>query len=525
MKRRERPVPAAHPQPLPAALNPALLCRWPGPGVYRARRAPSPAPCLALPELLPRGTPPPARSRTSLRKPWSFGSHWEPQVAPREPAASSLQEDALSPAPSQPTRSSPTGQPSRALFSSTHRWAALGSPASGRPDPARDGGGDGGRGGGGGGTAERAGRTPGARRRTGALAPALPHRLPLRTPTRTRGRRAPSRLRGGRERGSARNPWNEAPPALSRALPGSAWPARTRPRTRPSHRAGGRPSPGERARRRGRGLARRGEACFPSPARRTPCGDGSHVPSGCRRARAGNGCCGTGAALGPREEAPVPEDSRTRHLTHIYAPQGSAGGNTPSAYPHKRTFRARPGACCCGPGTFPTRTQWAHAPGGHSTRDTDVQGRAVLCTHWTRCPFTATRSQQLPEPLSTTCSTYAALGFRPAHVLFSRSSHCKGVQPLRRPALTPGSPPGPQRTREPPAHPALPAPPDADLDRCLTFSLPTPPSQTAQTGRRLHVPADDSAKPDDHRSSTDGCHSPLMSPVPVKCARHTDCPR
>ncbi|XP_059021003.1 small nuclear ribonucleoprotein-associated protein B'-like [Mustela lutreola] len=46
---------------------------------------------------------------------------------------------------------------------------------------------------GGGVTAGRAGRTPRARRRTGALAPALPHRLPLRTPTRTRGRRAPSR--------------------------------------------------------------------------------------------------------------------------------------------------------------------------------------------------------------------------------------------------------------------------------------------------------------------------------------------
>lgn len=68
-------------------------------------------------------------------------------------------------------------------------------------------------------------RTPGARRRAGALAPALPHDRPLRTPTRTRGQRAPSRLRRGRERGSERNPWNEAPPALTRVPPGSAGPS------------------------------------------------------------------------------------------------------------------------------------------------------------------------------------------------------------------------------------------------------------------------------------------------------------
>lgn len=75
--------------------------------------------------------------------------------------------------------------------------------------------------------AEAGARRPGAR---GALRSAQTHRRartrapadsrPPRTParTRTRGRRAPDRLRGGRERESARNPWNEAPPALTRAL-------------------------------------------------------------------------------------------------------------------------------------------------------------------------------------------------------------------------------------------------------------------------------------------------------------------
>lgn len=100
-------------------------------------------------------------------------------------------------------------------------------------------------GGGRGGTAERAERTAGARRRTGAFAPALLHRLPpphTHTHTRAAG--------GARRAGSAADASAGAQgipgmrgrllsPVLRRAPPGSARPARTRPRTRPSHRAGG----------------------------------------------------------------------------------------------------------------------------------------------------------------------------------------------------------------------------------------------------------------------------------------------
>lgn len=180
------------------------------------------------------------------------------------------------------------------------------------------------------------------------------------------------------------------------------------------------------------------------------------------------------------------------------SPKAQPLGTHLSVYTHKRTFRARPGACCCGPATSPTRTQWAHAPSGHSTRDTDVHRRAVLHTHWTCCR--PTRSQQVPEPLSTTCITYAALGFRPAHVLFSRSRPCKGIQPLRRPGagahtgLTRGTSAhaGTSRTPRSPRPPRSPGRRPGPLPHFLVTHTPKPncpdrPAATRTCRYRSHL--------------------------------------
>lgn len=302
------------------------------------------------------GPSPPQRSRTSLREPWSFGSHWEPQVAPREPATSSLQEDALSPAPSQPTGVSPQGQPSRAPFSRTHRPAALGSPASGRPGPV-----------GGGGGVEAG--PPSARGALRGRADAQARSRP-RSRTDSPSAHPHAHAGGARRAGSAADASAEARgiPGMRRRPPsaGSAGLRLARqdtPPDTPLPRAGGRPSPGESAGRRGRGLARRGEACFPSPARRTPRGS-SHLPGGCGRAPAGNVRCGPGAALGPREEAPVAKGARARHLRRIYVPQGPAVGNTPFSVHAQTNLSCAPGCLLLWASHVPhthtvgPRTQW-----------------------------------------------------------------------------------------------------------------------------------------------------------------------
>lgn len=131
-KRKERPVPAAHPQPLPSVLHPALLCLRSGPSVYRARRASFPAPCLALPGRLARGIPqePDLPLRVLELRLQPGASNCPAKTSRRLPLGGRPQS-----CPSQPTRSSPAGQPSRAGSSCTHRRAALGSPASGQPGP------------------------------------------------------------------------------------------------------------------------------------------------------------------------------------------------------------------------------------------------------------------------------------------------------------------------------------------------------------------------------------------------------
>lgn len=279
----KEPIPAAHPLPCPAVPHhspPLPLAKTKG---LQGAGTPRPAPRRRLPGQLPLQT-----LDLSLRVSWRFGSHQEPQVAPQEQAASSvLPGGRPRPAPNQSTPELPASQPSPCPLRphsppGGSGLARLG-PAGPRWGQGRDHG------------ARETGRTPGARRRAGALAPALPHRpQPLRTPTRTHGRRAPSRLRGGRERGSARNPWNEAPPALSRALPGSAGP---RPRARPSSPAGG--GRAQVRRRGGGGRASRARVrLISSPTRSTPDGS-SHLPNGCRRARAANVRMGPGLRSTP----------------------------------------------------------------------------------------------------------------------------------------------------------------------------------------------------------------------------------
>ncbi|XP_053752695.1 basic salivary proline-rich protein 1-like [Panthera pardus] len=296
----------------------------------------------------------------------------------------------------------PQAGPSRARFSRTHRRAALGSPASGRPGPV---GGGGGRGGG---TAERAGRTPGARRRTGALAPALPHRLPRCTPTRTRGRRAPGRLRGGRERGSARNPWNEAPPARPQAR--SAGLRLARQNTPPGHappteQVGGRAQVSRLGS--GGGAPRARERLVsPPPSRRTPRGR-SHLPRGRRRARAGDACCRPGAALGPRRRRQFPR-ARGPGISRIsLPPKGPASGNSPSVYTHQRTFRGAQVPAALG------------QPASARVFEPDPQH------------LRGARFQTLTLPL-------------PPAAAFGRVYDFSSA---RRSALTPGSPARPQRTR------------------------------------------------------------------------------
>lgn len=189
--RGERPVPAAHLQSLPAVPHHCPRLPLAGTEGDAGGRAPFPAPRLRLPGRRSLGTP--AGAGALPREPRRFGSHREPQGAPQEPAASALQEDALGPAPRRPTPALPR---SPALARPGYRQPAPpGSPALTAARlwarPPRDNRAPGGRGRGGGGTAERAERTPGSRRRTGALAPAPPHGRPTpHTHTHSRAARA-----------------------------------------------------------------------------------------------------------------------------------------------------------------------------------------------------------------------------------------------------------------------------------------------------------------------------------------------
>lgn len=350
---RKEPIPAAHPQPCPAVPHhspPLPLAKTKG---LQGAGTPRPAPRRRLPGQLPLQT-----LDLSLRVSWRFGSHQEPQVAPQEQAASSvLPGGRPRPAPNQSTPELPTSQPSPCPLlphspPGGSGIARLG-PAGPRWGQGRDHG------------ARGTGRTPGARRRAGALAPALPHRpQPLRTPTRTHGRRAPSRLRGGRERGSARNPWNEAPPALSRALPGSAGP---RPRARPSSPAGGGRAQVRRRRGGGRASRARGRLISPPPpaprltAARTYPTDADVL--GRPTSAWGPGC---NRPRGAREPS---APGVHRPLTHTGPnPRGPGSGNTAlvHTHEHKRTSRARPEARRSGPARLPlprthtvgSRTRW-----------------------------------------------------------------------------------------------------------------------------------------------------------------------
>lgn len=354
-RKKGRPVPTAHPQPLPAVLHPTLLCRRPEPRLYRAPGLP-PAACLALPGRLPRGTlPPPTEpdlpSRAlELRLPLGASScpARTSHLLPPGGRPQSCSESAH--------RSFPAGQPSRAPFSRTHRPAALGSPASGRPGPV-----------GGGGGVEAG--PPSARGALRGRADAQARSRP-RSRTDSPSAHPHAHAGGARRAGSAADASAEARgiPGMRRRPPsaGSAGLRLARqdtPPDTPLPRAGGRPSPGESAGRRGRGLARRGEACFPSPARRTPRGS-SHLPGGCGRAPAGNVRCGPGAALGPREEAPVAKGARARHLRRIYVPQGPAVGNTPFSVHAQTNLSCAPGCLLLWASHVPhthtvgPRTQW-----------------------------------------------------------------------------------------------------------------------------------------------------------------------
>lgn len=201
---------------------------------------PLPGPRLRLPGRLSLGTP--TGAGPLPREPRRFGSHREPQVAPQEPAASSLQEDALGPAPNQPTPEFP-GTPALAWpgsrrppagFSCTHRGAALDAPAWDQPSP----------------WGQRQRRD---RRARGAHCGGAPmhRRVRARAPAPTPPSSHPHAHAGGARRagsaadtsaGAQRIPGMRGrllPPVLCRAPPASARPARTRPQTGPSHRAGG----------------------------------------------------------------------------------------------------------------------------------------------------------------------------------------------------------------------------------------------------------------------------------------------
>lgn len=240
--RGKRPVPAAHPRLFPQSRTQPSRAAGQEPKGMRGGGAPS------CPDPPPR--PPPLSARLALGKPsrgWTSTSESPGASVPTRRLQYPRQEGATaSLAGGRPPSGSESAQPCAPPQATPHpAWVSPARRPSNpalttkrlRARPPRAGRAPWGRG-----RYLRArGAHPGSHRRTGALAPALPHRRPLRTPTRTRGPRAPGRLSGGRERGSPRNPWNEEPPAVSKAPPGSARPGRPRPqpRPRPSHRAGG----------------------------------------------------------------------------------------------------------------------------------------------------------------------------------------------------------------------------------------------------------------------------------------------
>lgn len=282
----------------------------------------------------------------SLRGLRRFGSHRQPQVVPRGQAVPSLQEDAPEPAASQPAPAAPAGQPSTgprparpARSSRTHRRAALGAPASGRPGPA----------GGRGGPAGRAGPARGALRGRADAQPRSrprPAPTPPPRPTRTRGRRAPGRLRGGASAGARRIPgMRRRPrspglgPAPPRPAPGPAPPPR-RWGPRPGEPAGG-----------GGGVPRRERLLAPPARSPRPAADAWVAAP--PRAWCGAGPLAGGA--GPRARgagAPCAPG-----ISHSLA-RGPSSGNTPAVHTQTQTnLSCAPRTCCCGPGARPTFTQ------------------------------------------------------------------------------------------------------------------------------------------------------------------------
>lgn len=182
---RKEARPNAHLPAVPHHSPPLPTARTKGDAEHRA---PSPGPRLRLSGRLLLGTP--TGAGPLPREPRRFGSHPEPQVALQEPAASSLPEDALVPAPNQPTPEFP-GTPALARPGSRQPAGrvSLHSPRSGsgraglRPaEPL--------------GAAAEAGpqsARSALRGRADAQARSRPHSCtdsPLLTPTRTRGRRA-----------------------------------------------------------------------------------------------------------------------------------------------------------------------------------------------------------------------------------------------------------------------------------------------------------------------------------------------
>lgn len=300
-----RPVPAAHPRPIPAVPHHNLPWRRPGPRAA-GRWAPFPA---RRPPIL------------SIGDAFHSGPFQKLDLPPGAPSGPGKTSHRLLPGgcprarPESARQTSPQASPRPAEFSRTHRLATLGAPASSPRGPVG--------GGGGGRVARRTGRTAG---RTDAQARSHPRSRRLPPPTHTRTHTHTRVERSGRERGSARNPWNEAPSALTRALRAPPGPPGHAPGSAPPTEQVG-PSPGELAVGRGRGLARPGEALFPSPARRAP-GGSSHLRAGAD-------------VLGRRTSAEGPEPCRApRRTSRAVRARGPSVSHTPESGPREHTLSA-----------------------------------------------------------------------------------------------------------------------------------------------------------------------------------------
>lgn len=189
---------------------------------------------------------------------------------------------------------------------------------------------------------------------------------------------------------------------------------------------------------------------------------------------------------GTSEDKPGSEGAWTQRLPH---PRVRAKG-THLKCARTREPPARPGACCCGPGTLPHAHRAPHAPRGPSTRDSDVHGRATLRTLGTCC-------HRHTQPASARVRARRAAPTPPGASDPHRSRvHTREVapgradDPPRRPELGvhtlsaagPRRPPVPPGSRVSALHGRRPGP--------LAPHYRLTPRHTAPTGRRPHLPAD-----------------------------------